>query len=117
MLFGVLFISACGLNMYRVVIQQGNVVTQDMIDQLKPGMTREQVSYVMGQPIMRNTFNNDRWDFVYTLELPGRFSQDARVSIFFENNVLSHFTGDLAPTTYYGAPSETSETNQSEEES
>ena len=50
--------------MYRVVIQQGNVVTQDMIDQLKPGMTREQVSYVMGQPIMRNTFKNSRWDFV-----------------------------------------------------
>ena len=103
--------------MYRVVIQQGNVVTQDMIDQLKPGMTREQVSYVMGQPIMRNTFNNSRWDFVYTLELPGRFSQEARVSIFFENNVLSHFTGDLAPTPYYGAPSETNETNQSQEES
>lgn len=100
--------------MYRVVIQQGNVVTQDMIDQLKPGMTREQVSYVMGQPIMRNTFNNDRWDFVYTLELPGRFSQDARVSIFFENDVLSHFTGDLAPTIYYGVPTEQPD-QQSEE--
>ena len=43
--------------LYRITVQQGNVITQEMVDQLKPGMTRSQVAYIMGEPILRNTFN------------------------------------------------------------
>ena len=84
--------------LYRITIQQGNVITQEMVDQLKPGMTRSQVAYIMGEPILRNTFSEDRWDYIYTVLLPGYFEQDMRLSLFFENDVLAYFTGDYAPT-------------------
>ena len=84
--------------LYRITIQQGNVITQEMVDQLKPGMTRSQVAYIMGEPILRNTFSEDRWDYIYTVLLPGYFEQDVRLSLFFENDVLAYFTGDFAPT-------------------
>ena len=57
-------LSACELKVprvHKVSVQQGNVITQEMIDRLKPGMTRSQVAYVMGEPVIENTFNPDRW--------------------------------------------------------
>jgi outer membrane protein assembly factor BamE len=84
--------------LYRITVQQGNVITQEMVDKLKPGMTRSQVAYIMGEPILRNTFNENRWDYIYTVVLPGYFEQDVRLSLFFENEVLAYFTGDFAPT-------------------
>lgn len=83
---------------HKITIQQGNVITQDMIDQLKPGMTRSQVAFVMGEPIARNTFNEDRWDYIYTVEIPGILKDQKRVSLYFENDVLAYFAGDYAPT-------------------
>lgn len=84
--------------LFKITVQQGNVLTQDMVDQLKPGMTHSQVAFIMGEPILRNTFNENRWDYIYTIELPGYFSQDVRMSLFFEEDILAYFTGDLAPT-------------------
>ena len=95
-------LTACSMprlpSVHRVVVQQGNVINQNMIDQLKPGMTRSQVAYIMGEPVIRNTFNEKRWDYVYTFELPGRINRDMRMSLYFENDVLAYFTGDFAPT-------------------
>ena len=84
--------------LYKITVQQGNVITQEMVDQLKPGMTHSQVAFIMGEPILRNTFNENRWDYVYTVVLPGYFNQEIRMSLFFENDVLAYFTGDLAPS-------------------
>ncbi|XOV83484.1 MAG: outer membrane protein assembly factor BamE [bacterium] len=83
--------------LYKVTVQQGNVITQEMVDQLKPGMTRSQVAFIMGEPVLRNTFNPDRWDYVYSVVLPGYFNQEIRMSLFFEDDVLGYFTGDLVP--------------------
>ncbi|MCZ6889656.1 MAG: outer membrane protein assembly factor BamE [Gammaproteobacteria bacterium] len=83
---------------HRITIQQGNVVTQDMIDQLKPGMTREQVAFIMGEPVIRNTFDSDRWDYVYSIVIPGAYENKQLVSLYFIDEELSYFTGDLAPT-------------------
>lgn len=83
---------------HRIAVQQGNVITQDMIDKLKPGMTRSQVAFVMGEPVMRNSFNDDRWDYVYSIELPGVFSTTQMVSLFFVEDKLAYFTGDLVPS-------------------
>ena len=69
-----------------------------MVDKLKPGMSRSQVAYIMGEPILRNTFNETRWDYIYTISIPGYFEQDIRMSLFFEEDALSYFTGDLAPS-------------------
>lgn len=90
---------ACSLpRVHKVTVQQGNVITQDMIDRLKPGMTRSQVAYVMGEPVLRHAFQQDRWDYIYTLQIPGYYNDQKRVSLFFENDVLAYFTGDYAPS-------------------
>lgn len=89
---------------HKITVQQGNVITQKMIDRLKPGMTREQVAFVMGEPVVRNTFNQDRWDYVYTIEAPGRFEDEKRVTLYFENDLLSSFAGDYAPSSVQNVP-------------
>lgn len=83
---------------HKVLVQQGNVIEQDMIDGLKPGMTRAQVAFVMGQPIAPNTFNRDRWDYIYTLDLPGVRQEEKRISLHFEDGELAYFTGDYLPS-------------------
>jgi outer membrane protein assembly factor BamE len=83
---------------HKITVQQGNVITQEMIDQLKPGMTRSQVAFVMGEPIFRNSFDEDRWDYVYTVEVPGFYQDERRVSLYFDSDLLAYFTGDYAPT-------------------
>jgi DNA repair protein RecN (Recombination protein N) len=83
---------------HKVAVQQGNVITQDMVNRLRPGMTRSQVAYVMGEPVFRNAFNDDRWDYLYTLDIPGYYQEQKRMSLYFENDVLAYFTGDYAPS-------------------
>lgn len=84
---------------YRLAIEQGNVVTQDMVDQLKPGMSREQVEFVMGSPLIRDPFNDDRWDYLYRIEHGDKTVENYRMSIFFEADRLKSFTGDFLPGT------------------
>ena len=97
-------LSACSMpklrlpRVHKLTVQQGNVITQKMIDQLKPGMTRSQVAFIMGEPIFRNSFTDERWDYIYTIELPGVFSSNSSVSLFFVDDVLGYFTGDIIPT-------------------
>ena len=99
-----LILAGCSLpklrlpRVHKLTVQQGNVITQDMVDQLKPGMTRNQVAYIMGEPVFRNSFNENRWDYIYTIELPGVFADERRVSLYFDNDRLAYFTGDYAPT-------------------
>ena len=95
-----------GCGVHRVVIQQGNIITQAMIDQLEPGITREQVAYIMGEPVLRNTFDDDRWDYVYTIEVPNAFSSRQLVSLFFENDLLVYITGDMVPSSARKNPAE-----------
>ncbi len=83
---------------HKVTVQQGNVITQEMIDSLKPGMTRAQVAYIMGAPVVRNTFDRDRWDYIYTLDVPGVLGDEKRVSLHFKGDQLAYFTGDYAPS-------------------
>lgn len=85
--------------LYRITVQQGNVLTQEMINQLKPGMTRSQVAFVMGDPVLKNTFDENKWDYIYTVDLPGYYQEQKHVSLFFTGDVLAYMTGDLAPQT------------------
>ena len=90
---------------HKITVQQGNVITQEMVDQLKPGMTREQVAFIMGEPVVRNIFNQDRWDYIYTIKVPGRFETEQRFTVFFQNDALSSLAGDLAPSDATGETS------------
>ena len=97
---------------HKLTVQQGNVINQKMIEKLRPGMTRSQVAFIMGEPVVRNSFNNDRWDYVYTIELPGVYSTTQTVTLYFVDEQLAYFTGDLVPARF----TEAAETAQAEEE-
>jgi len=85
-------------SVYKIDIQQGNVITQEMIDQLRPGLTKRQVQYVMGTPMIEDTFNQSRWDYVYSYQPGGEKRQQESISLFFENDLLTHFEGDFIPS-------------------
>lgn len=89
---------------HRIPILQGNIIDQKMVDQLKLGMSKRQVRYVMGTPLVKDTFNPDRWDYYYRLRLPAGDIQEKRFTAFFEDNKLVRFTGDLVPATYQDKP-------------
>tara|TARA_A100001037_G_C15134555_1_gene630398 strand:+ start:2458 stop:2814 length:357 start_codon:yes stop_codon:yes gene_type:complete len=84
---------------HKITVQQGNVITQEMVDQLKPGMSKTQVAYIMGEPIFRNTFDDSRWDYIYTVVMPGTFENEMRLSLRFKDGKLDHFIGNYLPTT------------------
>jgi outer membrane protein assembly factor BamE len=74
---------------YKRELQQGHVMTEEMLSQLKPGLTREQVVYVMGTPLSPATFNNERWDYVYWSKDPRDNVSEKRVTLFFNGDILS----------------------------
>ena len=105
MIASLCLLSGCGISniklpkLYRVAIQQGNVITQDMVDKLKPGMTRRQVAFVMGEPVIQDPFDDTKWVYLYSIDVPGVFSQESRLILFFdENDLLTVISGDYAPS-------------------
>lgn len=83
---------------YKISIPQGNVITQGMVDQLRPGMSKRQVIFVMGTPLVRDPFHQDRWDYVYNFQPGGGVRGQERISVFFVNDALVNFTGDFTST-------------------
>lgn len=83
---------------HRITIQQGNVISQSMIDKLKPGMSKNQVKFVMGNAVVNNTLNTDRWDYVYSAKFGNGEIVRRRLSLFFTEGRLTHFEGDYRPT-------------------
>lgn len=96
---GLLALAGCSFpGVYKIDIQQGNVVTQDMIDQLRPGMTRRQVRFIMGNPMLVDTFHPNRWDYLYSMQQGGAPRQQERVSVLFnEQDLLASLSGDFMP--------------------
>jgi outer membrane protein assembly factor BamE len=86
-----------GLEPYRMTIQQGNNLSQEMVAQLKLGMTREQVRFVLGTPLLMDVFHADRWDYVYYLEKPGGKREQRNLSVVFDKDKLVRVVGDLVP--------------------
>ena len=82
---------------YKLSVQQGNVITQEMVDRLKPGMTRNQVEFVMGKPVLGDPFNDDQWVYIYTLEVPDYFNQVFKMVLAFEGDTLATISGDYIP--------------------
>lgn len=80
---------------YKIDVRQGNYVTQEMVAQLKPGMTRDQVKFVLGSPLVADMFHADRWDYVYHFQ-PGKgAAQQRRLVVFFEDDKLAKVAGDI----------------------
>jgi outer membrane protein assembly factor BamE len=102
LLTATLMLVACGNvssfrfpGVYRIDIPQGNIITQEMVDQLRPGLTKRQVNFILGTPLVRDTFNQDRWDYVYSYQPGGGERLQERLTVFFEDGMLTRFEGDF----------------------
>lgn len=83
---------------YKLDIQQGNLVTQDMVDQLQPGMTQAQVRYILGTPLLVDTFNPLRWEYLYSLQAGGQARTQERLTVYFnDEGLLTGFSGNFIP--------------------
>lgn len=79
-------VSGCSyVGVYKRDIPQGNLVTQEMVSQLQPGMTQEQVTYVMGRPLLEAPFDSRQWDYVYRLDKAYSGVEQRRVTLTFDN--------------------------------
>lgn len=88
---------------YRIDIPQGNVITQEMVDKLQPGMTKRQVRFVMGTPLIIDTFNQERWDYLHSMDVKGSPRTQENLSLFFDKDALVRISGDYAPSQLPGA--------------
>jgi len=84
---------------YSLDIQQGNIISQDVIDQLRPKMTKRQVLYIMGSSMLVDVFHQKRWDYLYSEQPGGEERKQKRLSLFFEDDKLIGVQGDFRPTT------------------
>jgi outer membrane protein assembly factor BamE len=83
--------------MYRPTIQQGNVITQDMVNKLKPGMSKRQVTYIMGTPGLVDSFHQDRWDYIYTVKKNTQPIEQKNLTLYFNDDQLTRIDGDYRP--------------------
>jgi outer membrane protein assembly factor BamE len=94
-------LSACSFvgfpGVYKIDVEQGNIVTQEMADQLKPGMSRRQVRFIMGTPLIEDTFNQDRWDYPYVKRNGLNVLNESRLTVVFEGDSLVTVSGDYLP--------------------
>jgi len=83
---------------YRIEIQQGNFLSQEMVSRLKPGMSRDQVRFVLGTPLIADSFHADRWDYVFRRQrVNSNELEQRKIAVFFEDGKLRRIEGDVTP--------------------
>lgn len=100
-----LFCAACGsysanlpsIKPYKMDIQQGNFVDSKMMMQLRPGMSKSQVRFIMGTPLLVDNFHANRWDYFYQMRKEGRIIEQRRVTLEFDGDSLARVRGDVIP--------------------
>ncbi|MEM9316885.1 MAG: outer membrane protein assembly factor BamE [Pseudomonadota bacterium] len=94
-------LAGCGFvgfpGVYRIDVEQGNLVDREMIDQLTEGMSRRQVRFIMGSPLVEDTFNPDRWDYPYVISNGRKVISEAKVTVHFVEDRLVAIEGDYVP--------------------
>jgi outer membrane protein assembly factor BamE len=83
---------------YKIDIVQGNVVTREQAQALRPGMTRAQISDLLGTPLLTSVFHGNRWDYVFSFRRQGEALQQRKVTVFFKDEVLDRFDADELPS-------------------
>jgi len=89
-------LAGCNLT-YKPEIQQGTLLSGEMLANLKPGMTKRQVRLLLGSPSISDTFHPERWDYVYSIGLSGEKVTPQHLMLHFRNDILMRAEGDLAP--------------------
>ena len=82
---------------YRIDVQQGNVLDQDMLNKLRPGMDRDQVRFIMGTPGVEDPFHKDRWDYIYTNAKGGSDRERRHIVVYFKDDKLAYLEGSVVP--------------------
>jgi len=83
---------------YRVEVVQGNFISREQVEALKPGMSRQQVREILGTPLVTSLFHADRWDYVFTMRRDGVAPQQRRLSVHFQGEAFQRAEGDTLPT-------------------
>lgn len=89
-------LAGCGV-IYRPDVQQGSLLSKPIVDQLKPGMSKRQVSLLLGTPPITSPFDTDRWDYVSSIQRRGGKMSTKNLSLTFENDALARIEGDYFP--------------------
>lgn len=82
---------------YRINVQQGNILDQKKIDQIKIGQNKRQVQFILGTPMLTDTFNPDRWDYIYSVRRGEKVLGKKRFTLYFEKDALARYEGDVGP--------------------
>ena len=93
-----LVLSAC-LKTHRIDIQQGNVITEVAVNQLEPGMTKREVRYILGTPLVVDPFHQNRWDYFYFFDRRGEKNIKRRITVIFEDDLMKTIEGDIGTNT------------------
>lgn len=92
------------LTPHKIDVQQGNFISQEMVGKLRPGMTRSQVRFALGTPLIIDPFREDRWDYVYRYRKRGVLTEERRISVIFDGDKLVRIDGDVVPAAQSAAP-------------
>ena len=82
---------------YKIDINQGNYITQDMVDRLKTGQTKTQVRLALGTPLVQSAFRDNRWDYVYEFRRQGKLIEHRQFTVYFADDKLARWEGDEMP--------------------
>ncbi len=85
------------VGVYKVDVNQGNYITQDMVEKLKVGQTRQQVKLYLGTPLLTDPFHADRWDYVYQYSRNGKVVENRNFTVYFADDKLARWEGDELP--------------------
>jgi outer membrane protein assembly factor BamE len=80
---------------YRQDVPQGNEITPEMLLEIKPGLNKSQVRFVLGTPLIQDSFHKDRWDYIYVIRKEGKFIESRHLVLTFKKDMLANLTGDL----------------------
>ncbi len=105
LLLGTFLLGGCGNvssyvfpGVYRIDVPQGNIITQKQVDQLRPGLNKRQVTFILGTPLVRDTFNQNRWDYIYSFQPGGGERVQERLTVYFKDDSLVRIEGDFEQT-------------------
>lgn len=94
-----LALSSCFLKPHKIDVQQGNYLDEEMIAKLKPGMTRSQVRFLLGTPLIADPFHPERWDYLLLDRRQGKLVRDRRLTVWFEGDKLVRAMADQPDAT------------------
>ncbi len=80
---------------YKMTVQQGNIITQEMVSSLELGMTKRQVNFVLGTPLLTDFFHSNRWDYIYTVKRGRQPMEQRNLTLFFQDDKLTRIGGDI----------------------